>query len=285
MTGQPPGVALGAVTQFSGMNTWETYLNRWDDYLVSAAAPQATRDQRRYHLERFIREIGVASPAEVTFDLLVQWFAGQKNWKPNTKRAYRGSLRAFYSWALAAGVVTTSVAHQLPPVKVPRAKPRPTPDPVYRQGLQDAPARIRRAIQLGGHCGLRRGEIARVRTYDVELVGDQFALRVIGKGGHVRIVPLPIDLARELIALEPGWVFPSPSGGHLTPHHLAKLVKQWLDGYTTHTLRHRCGTHSYRASRDPRAVQELLGHAKLDTITVYTEVALDAVRAAMEGAA
>lgn len=81
------------------------------------------------------------------------------------------------------------------------------------------------------------------------------------------------------------WLFPSPQGGHLTAHHLGKVVSRWLpEGYTTHTLRHRAGTVAYARTHDLRAVQELLGHAKPETTAIYTEVAGSAIRAAMEAA-
>lgn len=52
-----------------------------------------------------------------------------------------------------------------------------------------------------------------------------------------------------------------------------------------HTLRHRCATVAYAKTRDLRAVQELLGHAKPETTAIYTAVPDDAVRDAMRAAA
>jgi len=135
-------------------------------------------------------------------------------------------------------------------------------------------------------CGLRRGEIARCRVEDVEpdLVGR--SLRVVGKGGHVRVVPLPDDLADQLLGRGEGWVFPSPAGGHLTPHHLAKIASAYLPpGVALHSLRHRCASTAYAATRDLRAVQELLRHSRPETTAGYVQVPDDAVRRAMLAAA
>jgi integrase len=108
----------------------------------------------------------------------------------------------------------------------------------------------------------------------------------VGKGGHVRLVPLPDDLVAQLLEHGPGWVFPSPYGGHLTPHHLAKCASAHLPaGIGLHSLRHRCGTVAYAATRDLRAVQELLGHSRPETTAGYVQVPDDAVRAAMRAAA
>ncbi len=267
-----------------GGTEWANQIEAWGTYLRAAGAPETTIGQRTYHVTRLSREVR-CTPTSLTLTQLVTWLASH-DWAPNTRRAYRASLRGFYGWALATGVVTTSPAHLLPAVKIPRGRPRPAPEPSYRFALAVADERARLAILLAAQCGLRRGEIARCCREDVEpdLLGD--SLRVTGKGGHVRLVPLPADLSALIRARSPGWLFPSVQGGHLTAHHLGKLVSRCLpDGLTTHTLRHRCATVAYAATRDLRAVQELLGHAKPETTALYTQIPQDAVRAAMSAAA
>lgn len=262
---------------------WSPHLTAWLAYMVAAGLPATTITLRRYHLERLARELPRSTPASVTVAQLEAWLAS-KDWAPNTRRSYRSSLRAFYTWAVAAGVVESSPAHLLPPVKVPRAVPRPTPEAVFREAVAAADDRTRLALLLAGVCGLRRGEVVRLRREDLEadLVG--LALRVVGKGGHVRLVPLPAELAELVRARPPGWLFPSSRGGHLTPHHLGKLVARSLpEGWTTHTLRHRCGTQAYAATRDLLEVQTLLGHAKPETTAIYVRVPMTGVRSWMTG--
>ena len=136
------------------------------------------------------------------------------------------------------------------------------------------------AIELMSTCGLRRAECARVRGRDVEAVGQGWQLRIVGKGGHVRVVPLPPTLALRL-RCTPGWVFPGYVDGHISPAWLGKLVGRVLvEGYTPHKLRHRFGTVVYDQSHDLRAVQELLGHASLATTQVYVASSSAARRAA-----
>lgn len=236
---------------------------------------------RRYHLTHLAGDF--SDPATVTTDELVDWFAS-KAWKPNTRRSYRGSFRAFWSWAVSTGRLPSSPAHDLPQVKMPRSKPRPTPEDVFRFALRIADKRARLALMLGGICGLRRGEIARARREHMErdLIG--WCLRVVGKGGHERLVPLPEEVVRVITPMAEGWLFPSSTGSHLTPGHISVLVKDCLVTHTTHTLRHRAGTLAYDTSKDIRAVQEFLGHASPETTAIYTEVPAASIRAAMEGA-
>jgi integrase/recombinase XerC len=265
---------------------WGHAVSQWTAYMRASACTSATIELRAYQVLRVGREIG-GHPCEVTSAMLVEWL-GAQDWSPNTRRAYRGALRAFYAWAVAAGHLDRSPAAALPVVKVPRAVPHPTPETDYRWALRVADKPIRLAVLLAGAYGLRRGEVARTRREDVvQDVTGGWSLIVQGKGGHERAVPLLDETARLILARPEGWLFPSPRrpGQHLTPAHLGKLVAAELPhGYTMHSLRHRCGTVAYQATGDLRAVQELLGHAKPETTAIYTAVPGSAIRAAVVAA-
>lgn len=265
--------------------TWDQAITKWMAFMRASSCSPATIEQRSYQLRR-VADALEGLPGDVSTDQLVDWLSAQA-WKPNTRRGFRGALRAFYSWGVSVGAWSLSPAAALPVVRVPRALPRPTPEAGYRLAVAIADPRARLAIRLAGACGLRRGEVARRRREDVEVDLLGWSLRVVGKGGHQRVVPLPDDLAREILAMPAGWLFPSSrTGRHLTPHHLGKLVAAELpETFTTHSLRHRCGTVAYAETRDLRAVQELLGHAKPETTMLYTEVPGSAIRAAVEAAA
>lgn len=266
--------------------SWGRAVEEWAAYMRASACTPATIELRVYQVARVGRELGV-HPAAVSSAELVRWLGAQE-WSPNTRRAYRGALRAFYAWAVAAGHLDRSPAAALPIVKVPRAVPHPTPETDYRWAMRVADRPVRLAILLAGGYGLRRGEVARARREDVvrDVTGG-WSLIVLGKGGHERAVPLLEDTARLILAQPEGWLFPSPRrpGEHLTPAHLAKLVAAELPaGYTMHSLRHRCGSVAYQATRDLRAVQELLGHVKPETTAIYTAVPGSAIRAAVQAA-
>lgn len=261
---------------------WSHAIGAWRQHMRAAGLPETTIGLRTYHLQRVARGVG-RTPAQLTATALEAWYSDQR-WAPNTRRGYRASLRAFYAH-FTRGRLEESPAHTLPPVRVPRARPRPTPEAAYRLAMRSADARARLGIMLAGVCGLRVGEIARVAREDLEEDLGGWSLRIRGKGGNVRLVPLPEEIAREIRARPAGWLFPSVQGGHLTPHHLGKVISRWLpEGYTTHTLRHRAGTVAYAATHDLRAVQELLGHAKPETTAIYTAVPGAAIRAAVQAA-
>ena len=133
-------------------------------------------------------------------------------------------------------------------------------------------------------CGLRISEALSLRGADVPL-GDM--LRIIGKGGKERLVPV-LPAAQQAMAqylrLLPhplaadGAVFLGVRGGPLGPRAIQKVVEQarlqlGLPATATpHAMRHSFATHLLDAGGDLRAIQELLGHASLSTTQAYTAV-------------
>lgn len=258
---------------------------QWARWMTAANNRPDTIEQRVYHVRRMLRETR-GDPWSMSSEDLVDWL-GSKTWKPNTLRAYRASLRAFYTWGQGLGRRPDNPALLIPRVQVPRGLPRPTPEHAYREGAATADRDVRLMIHLAAVCGLRRGEISRVRREDVVEALLGWSLIVHGKGGHERMVPLPDDLAAMLRERPAGWIFPSPRRpGPLTPAHVGKLVSRSLpDQWTCHTLRHRCGTAAYSSTKDLRAVQELLGHVRPETTALYTQIARSSVRDAVRAAA
>jgi len=134
-------------------------------------------------------------------------------------------------------------------------------------------------------CGLRISEALGLKRRDAP-AGDDM-LRVTGKGGKVRIVPvLPAVAASiagylRLCPFQPGPdgpLFVGAKGGPLSAR-IIQLAMERLrpalglpDSATPHALRHSFATHLLSAGGDLRTIQELLGHASLSTTQVYTEV-------------
>lgn len=247
--------------------------------------PNTTIRLRTYQLRRCAADHPDRGPFDLTLAELADWLAAH-DWAPETMRSYRASLRTFYAWAVIAGHIERSPAALLPAIRPPRSLPRPAPEEVLRQALAAGAERERLMVMLAAYVGLRRGEVARVHTRDVEPDLDAWSLRIVGKGGHVRRVPLPPAVALALRSLPPGYAFPGQVEGHLSPEYVGKLVSRLLPGgWTAHTLRHRFATRCYAATRDLVTVQELLGHARIETTRIYTEAPAGALRAAVMAAA
>lgn len=272
-----------------------------DDYLVSlTAAGQAstTIRLRREQLVKMGRELHAAGldPLDVTGEHLVKWFGDPRHsWKTEIRRSYAGVAQRFFAWGYKTKRLPVYLGDELPKIREHRGQPRPAPDHAWQQALSAAGPRVRLMLRLAAEAGLRRGEIAQVSTRDlIEGVGGA-QLLVHGKGNKERVVPISDALAAELRrgaaghtpdAPSTGWLFPNGWGdGYLTPRYVGTLVTDALpDHWTTHTLRHRFSSRAYRATRNLRAVQKLLGHESIATTERYVAVDDSEIRAAMMGA-
>ena len=133
---------------------------------------------------------------------------------------------------------------------------------------------------------VRIAEAPSLRVKDAPL-GSNDVLRITGKGGKERLVPvLPItqDAVARYLQLcpypsEPGRaLFLGAKGGPLSPRIIQLLMERLRtdlglpETATPHALRHSFATHLLAKGADLRQIQELLGHASLSTTQVYTEV-------------
>ena len=261
----------------------ETMLRGWQAELVAAGRSKGTIGVRLSHLRRCLDAIG-KPVAEVSRRDLVEWLAAEQ-WAASTRRSVRASLRSFFEWYASEHGQGESIAAKLPTVASPRAVPRPASDFDVLEAMRNAPEWVGLAIEIMATCGLRRAECAGLRVADVTPVGQGWSIRVIGKGGHERVVPCPPGLGARIYRRGGGYVFPGGHGGHVSPGWLGKQVSRVMGpGLTAHTLRHRFASVAYANSHDLRAVQELLGHASVATTQVYTAVDDAAVREVAAGA-
>ena len=218
-------------------------------------------------------------PAAVTTADIEAWLAAH-TWGQQTRRIAIISLRQFYAWAEGAGVVEVSPAAPITPPRQPSYTAHPIPDDVLAAAMTRASGDTWWILRLLATTGLRRSEAA-------NLTGTQLQgrwLRIIGKGGKVRRVPPPDDVA-AFVASRPGRVFTATGGGPLLPTALANRVRHATGGYGPHTLRHRYATRIYAATGDVLAVQQLLGHASLATTQTYLGLSEDRLIAAAAAAA
>ena len=212
---------------------------------------------------------------------------------PATLERHLSSLRSWFGFALDSGWIRHNPAIE---VRAPK-KPRPLPKTLSREQAQravEAPAmedsvearRDRAILELLYSSGLRRAELLNLSCND--FAADGHEVRVTGKGSKQRVVPVG-RLAREAIAewmrvranlAAPGEaaLFVGNNGARLSASTLAHRLHLWArrSGLETrlhpHRLRHSFATHLLEESSDLRAVQELLGHARLTTTQVYTHV-------------
>lgn len=216
-----------------------------------------------------------------------------------TRARHLAAVRSFFRFlARRHGVINAQIRLLTAP-RVRRPLPRALSEPAARSvaeeigDVSDAASVQARDVALFTllyGCGLRIAEALALDVRDAPLPQGDAPLRVRGKGGKTRIVPvLPAVRAAVAawLALHPRPVAAAPlflgvRGRRLDPAVAQRTLREYrrLAGLpehaTPHALRHSFATHLLAAGADLRAIQELLGHASLSTTQRYT--AVDATR-------
>ncbi|HEV2768847.1 MAG TPA: tyrosine recombinase XerC [Solirubrobacteraceae bacterium] len=146
--------------------------------------------------------------------------------------------------------------------------------------------RDRALFELAYACGLRVEELVDLDLGSLD--SDAEELRVEGKGGRTRVVPVGehalralgrwLTHGRPLLATEDPALFVSKSGRRLSTSDVRRRLRAWArhaavqGGVSPHALRHSFATHLLDGGADLRAIQELLGHAGISTTQIYTRV-------------
>lgn len=227
----------------------------------------------------------VMLPIELLDSKSREWLTIQKKVaSPRTTRRRITSLRSLALWA------------QVPPVLVNYKSP--TPPPSVPHPLPDLLSSLLLLLEISKTCheealiglcglaGLRVHEARRVRPSDLDL--QTMILTVYGKGGNVRYVPVSM---RCWSAVMGAFVEVFESNELLCPFsdrtaralvtRLGKAANLKRE-IASHDLRATFATIIQSETQDIRVVQELLGHASITTTQIYTAVAMEAMRKAVE---
>lgn len=200
------------------------------------------------------------------------------------------ALRSFLDYAVTSRWCQENVAVGLSPPRQSKRLPRTLPPEQTGLLLQatDAQSEVRDlallAVMYG--CGLRVSETTGLNLTDVDMENGE--LRVLGKGGKERIVPMPDGVLQLLGAyLEKRFgradadqtaIFLNRRGGRLSARSVQRMLKKRAlatgadVSVTPHRLRHSFATHLLAGGVDLRAIQELLGHSSLSTTERYTHL-------------
>ncbi len=201
------------------------------------------------------------------------------------------AVRSALRWACERGYLENNPAAGIRTPKQEKTLPRHL-RPGEIEELVEAPTsddpltcRDRALLEVLYATGLRVGELVSLDWYDLDLKAR--VLRVLGKGGKERVVPV-LPAAREAVEaylklcphpLEPSSpLFRGIRGGALNPRAVQEVMAKarmqlGLPATATpHAMRHSFATHLLSAGGDLRSIQELLGHASLSTTQAYTAV-------------
>jgi integrase/recombinase XerD len=165
--------------------------------------------------------------------------------------------------------------------------------------MGDTPSALRDGaiVELLYGTGARISEIVGLNVQDIsKFDGDQVtALRLTGKGGKTRVVPIgkyaQIALDQYLVRVRPGLLkkqesalFLNSRGSRLSRQSIWSMIAHGAHSagiasdVSPHSLRHSFATHLLDGGADIRVVQELLGHSSVTTTQIYTLVTIDKLR-------
>ena len=301
------------------MNRITVEAERYLDHLtVERGLSDNTLDAYRHDLRRYVEFLSrrdVAEP-EAVDEAAIRSFVASLSASTHgpEERPYRATsvaralsaVRSFHRFLVREGVTSRDPAVGVPHPRLPRSLPRPLPVDDVRRLLEapdaSTPAGLRdRAIlELLYGSGLRISELTGLDVDDVDV--ESGSLRVLGKGGKEREVPLGsfasaavgayLTRGRPALATgaDRGAMFLNARGGRLSRQSCARSLSRYvrLAGIdrrvTLHTLRHSFATHLLEGGADVRVVQELLGHASVATTQIYTLVTSQHLREVYESA-
>lgn len=275
---------------------WQRLLARFERDLIAAGLAERTRRE-------YLRDV-----AE-----LAEWARrrgrGARELDHRELRAFAGHLverrlarssvarklsaaRAFFATLVRRGELAANPGELVPAPKRRRPLPRALPSGQVERLLQAAPAdgplalRDRALAELAYGSGLRAAELVALDLDDLDF--DREQLRVDGKGGRTRVVPLGelslralndwLERGRPLLCrnVDQRALFVSRSGRRISTsdvrRRVAALARRSGLAVTPHALRHSFATHLLEGGADLRVVQELLGHASIRTTQIYTRL-------------
>lgn len=205
------------------------------------------------------------------------------------------ALRQFYRWLLRENLADNDPTEQIESPRLGRPLPKSLSESEV-EALLNAPAietpeglRDRAMLEVLYATGLRVSELVGLQPDQLSV--SRGLVRVVGKGGKERLVPLGDEAVRwverflgesrpALLGARPcAALFPTRRGGPLTRQAFWYRIKKHArvagidQALSPHTVRHAFATHLVNHGADLRVVQLLLGHSSLSTTQIYTHVA------------
>ena len=284
------------------MSELETQIQRFLEELarrnVSAHTLRAYGADLRHFLAYFTPPDG-PPPPPLEFEVLHirEWMAQlyEQKLEAVSIRRKLSAVRMFFRFLVRQGAARTNPARLVRTPKAPLRIPRvQTPEQTNTLIDQIAagklerphPERDRAIFELLYGCGLRVSELVGINLGDLDR--SERWLRVRGKGRKERQVPygtkaaeaLEQYLAARAVVVGETAVFLNHRNGRLSDRAVRDIVKLYArlltgdDSLHPHSLRHAYATHLLSDGADLRAIQELLGHARLSTTQRYAQVSL-----------
>ncbi len=232
-----------------------------------------------YYVGKFLSFIDKEAIEEVTAKDVKEFLINLKREEYSKKSMHlvTESLRSYFK-----EVGRDDILKEIEPPQAPKSLPKAlTKKEVsdFMNSIPDHKLRDKTIVRLLYSTGLRVSEIANLEINEIDL--DERLLRIEkGKGEKDRIVPMSKEaknvLEEYLRNRDTGPVFLGNDGNSLNPEKIRYIFRKYSEKSgikcTPHTLRHTFATHMLEEGTDVRVIQNILGHASLNTTQIYTKV-------------
>jgi len=283
------------------MSSWDQAIDQYLDALwLEKGSSRNTLESYRTDLAgfaRWLQQHGGAGPTTVSAGDVQSYLHARLVAGIAARSCARtlSCLRSFFRWQLRENRIAVDPSQDIDSPRLGRPLPKSLSEAEVDR-LLAAPdesdpveLRDRAMLELLYACGLRVSELVGLRLSELSL--NQGLVRVTGKGGKERLVPMGeaaadwvrhyLQTARPVLAGagETDIVFPSRRGAAMTRQAFWHRIKAYAlragiaGSLSPHTLRHAFATHLVNHGADLRVVQLLLGHSDLSTTQIYTHVA------------
>jgi integrase/recombinase XerC len=242
-------------------------------------------------------------PKDIDRLTIREWMASLHGDHKKTSVARKlASLRTFFQFLVREGVLEINPAKQVATPRIERKLPNhlsmedavrfiETPDVNTDLGRRD-----RAIIEFLYATGIRVGELVNIDLRDIDF--REKLVRVTGKRKKQRIVPFGEPALQALMhyleKTRPMFLFNAPEGERdnqavflnyqgtrITTRSVGRMIDKYIKqcadihNISPHSLRHTFATHLLDSGADLRDIQELLGHARLSTTQIYTQVSME----------
>ena len=273
-------------------------------YLDAGVLAFRTRREYRNDLTSVIAfltdQCGLSSPTQVTRVHLEAYLAhlDAHGYSGAARRRQFASIRSLFLFLLQQGAIAADPTLRLIPPEREYRPPRVLTEAEYRRlqlvVSQDSSFSAMRdiaLIELLLQTGLTLSEVARLTTANLDLPplitkdGPPGAVQVLRRGRPARTLPLNWQACQAIQAylavrprVEAGALFLSKFQAGVSPRSIERAVAKHLEAAgihnaSVHTLRHTFATNQVKNHASLETVQELLGHASLDTVIMYVDMA------------
>lgn len=283
----------------------QTQIHSFIDYLTfEKKYSRHTITSYQNDLSQFIEFINIDSQnsdaKEINYQIIRSWISELVENEISAKSINRklSTLKSFFKYLQRLKMIENNPMSKLSGPKIPKR----LPVFVDEHDMEKLFSNIKFEATINGlrdklildllyQTGIRRSEISSLKEIDID--NQNNTIKVLGKRNKERLIPISIDLKRNLNEyisvkqkqnLSDMYLLLNNKGEKMSEQNIYQIVKKYLSLITSihkkspHILRHTFATHLLNNGADINAVKDLLGHANLSATQVYTHNTIDKLK-------